>query len=124
MLSTRIRVQLNTLVFDKTLKRKDVSGVSNVSEKDDSSDGKKNGDAASSSSGGPEEDEESAEKGFGSKTSILALFSIDVDRYVPSILVFLEMGVLMASSLSQCRRFRCLVLLSHRRADGTRYRNE
>ncbi|GAA5837403.1 hypothetical protein JCM5353_002686 [Sporobolomyces roseus] len=80
MLSTRIRVQLNTLVFDKTLKRKDVSGVSNVSEKDDSSDGKKNGGGSSTSSGGSEEDEESTEKGFGSKTSILALFSIDVDR--------------------------------------------
>jgi len=77
MLSTRIRVQLNTLVFDKTLKRKDVSGVSNNSTSEKSSEA-----GEDSSSGGSDEkdDDEDAEKGFGSKTSILALFSIDVDR--------------------------------------------
>ncbi|GAA6061872.1 hypothetical protein JCM10212_000513 [Sporobolomyces blumeae] len=79
MLSTRIRVQLNTLVFDKTLKRKDVSGVSPVQ---DTSSSESNGpNAESGSSEGSDDDEDGASgKGFGSKTSILALFSIDVDR--------------------------------------------
>ncbi|GAA5864423.1 hypothetical protein JCM1840_000490 [Sporobolomyces johnsonii] len=69
MLSTRIRVQLNTLIFDKTLKRKDVSGVSPVS-------------ATPSSEGDDDkkDDDEDENASFGSKTSILALFSIDVDR--------------------------------------------
>ncbi|GAA5841427.1 hypothetical protein JCM3766R1_004081 [Sporobolomyces carnicolor] len=76
MLSTRIRVQLNTLVFDKTLKRKDVSGVSNASTSEKSSETGE----GSSTGGSDENDDEDGEKGFGSKTSILALFSIDVDR--------------------------------------------
>ncbi|GAA5904673.1 uncharacterized protein JCM6883_003864 [Sporobolomyces salmoneus] len=77
MLSTRIRVQLNTLVFDKTLKRKDVSGVSNAS----SSSETEAGEESSTSGGGSDEnEEEDPEKGFGSKSSVLALFSIDVDR--------------------------------------------
>lgn len=77
MLSTRIRVQLNTLVFDKTLKRKDVSGVSNNNTSEKSSE---TGGDSSSTGGSDDNDEEDGEKGFGSKTSILALFSIDVDR--------------------------------------------
>lgn len=77
MLSTRIRVQLNTLVFDKTLKRKDVSGVSNNSTSEKSSEA--GGDNSSNGESAENEDEDE-EKGFGSKTSILALFSIDVDR--------------------------------------------
>ncbi|GAA5944109.1 uncharacterized protein JCM15063_005316 [Sporobolomyces koalae] len=78
MLSGRIRVQLNTLVFDKTLKRKDVSGVSNASDKSSEVEG--NDTSSSDGSKAGEEDDEDPERGFGSKTSILALFSIDVDR--------------------------------------------
>ncbi|GAA5920308.1 hypothetical protein JCM1841_004522 [Sporobolomyces salmonicolor] len=73
MLSSRIRVQLNTLIFDKTLKRKDVSGVSPVSATASSSPSSENGDDK-------KDDDQDENASFGSKTSILALFSIDVDR--------------------------------------------
>ncbi|GAA5957081.1 hypothetical protein JCM21900_000787 [Sporobolomyces salmonicolor] len=73
MLSSRIRVQLNTLIFDKTLKRKDVSGVSPVSATASSSPSSEDGDDK-------KDDDQDENASFGSKASILALFSIDVDR--------------------------------------------
>jgi hypothetical protein len=69
MLSTRIRVQLNTLIFDKTLRRKDVAGVSAGDSGDANSDD-------SSESG----EKASDEANFGSKSQVLNLFTIDVDR--------------------------------------------
>ncbi|KAM0756050.1 P-loop containing nucleoside triphosphate hydrolase protein [Meredithblackwellia eburnea MCA 4105] len=75
MLATRIRVELNCLVFDKTLKRKDVAGVGSGNKQD--------GDDKSS-------DDEESDKGlfdfgeanveFSSKSQVLNLFTIDVDR--------------------------------------------
>ncbi|SCV71041.1 BQ2448_3803 [Microbotryum intermedium] len=75
MLSTRIRVQLNTLVFDKTLRRKDVAGVSMAAQ-------------PPSEDGEGECEEDGEEKGrdlgdktdFGSKSAVLNLWTIDVDR--------------------------------------------
>ncbi|KAK4047906.1 hypothetical protein OIV83_005089 [Microbotryomycetes sp. JL201] len=71
MLSTRIRVQLNTLIFDKTLRRKDVVGIS--------------GGADASADDENESNEEDSEGGstknnFGNKSQVLNLFTIDVDR--------------------------------------------
>ena len=71
MLSTRIRVQLNCLVFDKTLRRKDVAGASNGGGEDASSD---------SGSDGSDKEDENKEANFGSKSQVLNLFTIDVDR--------------------------------------------
>ncbi|GAA5991895.1 hypothetical protein JCM10908_002259 [Rhodotorula pacifica] len=82
MLSTRIRVQLNTLIFNKTLRRKDVSGVSNVrtratsaasSEDDADSD-------ASSTSDDSDESDTTKPAGFKSKNSVTNLFAIDSER--------------------------------------------
>ncbi|KAK4052550.1 hypothetical protein OIO90_004318 [Microbotryomycetes sp. JL221] len=77
MLSTRIRVQLNTLIFDKTLRRKDVigaaggdSGSSDDGDDDNSSSAK---DDKASEEGGPNTN-------FGNKSQVLNLFTIDVDR--------------------------------------------
>ncbi|KAK4700303.1 hypothetical protein P7C70_g5949, partial [Phenoliferia sp. Uapishka_3] len=79
MLATRIRVELNCLVFDKTLKRKDVAGVASASKPD-----------SSESDSGGSESVESETKGFlemgdtdvkfASKSQVLNLFTVDVDR--------------------------------------------
>jgi ABC-type multidrug transport system fused ATPase/permease subunit len=75
IISTRIRVQLNTLLFDKTLKRKDVSGVSQPTS------ASKAPSKSGSDDGEDDEDEDEGEKtGFKTKSSIVNLFSIDVDR--------------------------------------------
>lgn len=75
MLATRIRVELNALVFDKTLKRKDVSGSGNTAKP------AKGGDDARGK-GSSELEDEDGDKGdsFSSKASVLNLFTIDVDR--------------------------------------------
>ncbi|GAA5861561.1 hypothetical protein JCM8547_008073 [Rhodosporidiobolus lusitaniae] len=76
LLATRIRVQLNTLIFDKTLKRKDVSGVSQPV-----ASASKAPSAAAGSEEDDEEDEDAGEKtGFKTKSSIVNLFAIDTDR--------------------------------------------
>ncbi|SGY80268.1 BQ5605_C008g05343 [Microbotryum silenes-dioicae] len=73
MLSTRIRVQLNTLVFDKTLRRKDVAGVS-MAAQSSSEDGE-------GEEGGEEKGRDTGDKtDFGSKSAVLNLWTIDVDR--------------------------------------------
>ncbi|KAM0789106.1 hypothetical protein ACM66B_003161 [Microbotryomycetes sp. NB124-2] len=74
MLSTRIRVQLNTLIFDKTLRRKDVVGVAGGgSGSSEDNDGEKSDDGDDS-----EKSDESTK--FGNKSQVLNLFTIDVDR--------------------------------------------
>ncbi|BGP24141.1 ATP-binding cassette transporter [Rhodotorula toruloides] len=74
MLSTGIRVQLDSLIFDKTLRRKDISSPSTSS-------------SSSSPTPNPEEDrdededEESGEgKGFKTKSALTNLFAIDSER--------------------------------------------
>lgn len=78
MLATRLRTQLNCLVFDKTLKRQDVAGVSN---KPDTAT-----DTTSSVSNEEETKkgllEETPDDSFSSKSQVLNLFTIDVDRLV------------------------------------------
>ncbi|KAI5478748.1 ATP-binding cassette transporter [Pseudohyphozyma bogoriensis] len=72
MLATRIRVQLNCLVFDKTLKRKDVAGVSGGKKED-----KKEEDE------GEEEEPglfSETKETFNNKSQVMNLFSIDIDR--------------------------------------------
>ncbi|KAL8277515.1 hypothetical protein RQP46_010070 [Phenoliferia psychrophenolica] len=76
MLATRIRVELNCLVFDKTLKRKDVAGVAGAS-KPDSEDGAAKSDE-SENKGLLEMGE--TDENFSSKSQVLNLFTIDVDR--------------------------------------------
>ena len=74
LLATRIRVQLNSLVFDKTLRRKDVSGSSNT--KPSST---KEEDEERKGSKGIFEVEE-GDSSFRAKSQVLTLFTIDVDR--------------------------------------------
>ncbi|GAA5895239.1 hypothetical protein JCM6882_006625 [Rhodosporidiobolus microsporus] len=79
LLATRIRIQLNTLIFAKTLVRKDVSGVSPTSASGSPGESK----PGSTAEGEDEEEEEEGDGSkaeFKSKSSITNLFSIDVDR--------------------------------------------
>lgn len=86
LLATRIRVQLNTLIFDKTLKRKDVANVSN-----NASGGKTSASSAAPSSAGGSgsgsgddegDDEDEKDTTFNTKTSLTNLFAIDAERCV------------------------------------------
>lgn len=72
MLSTRIRVELNSLVFDKTLKRKDVSGGSNQTTVETKTKGK------GKQSDESEEKKADADEGesFSSRSGVLNLFTI------------------------------------------------
>ena len=93
MLSTRIRTQLNALVFEKTLKRKDIAGLSGA--------GAAEGDEApansSAANGHAKPDAKKKKKkekkkgglfglgdagkdGFTSRTAVMNVFSIDTDR--------------------------------------------
>lgn len=78
MLSTGIRVQLNTLIFDKTLRRKDISAPSTSSSNSSPSSNDSNDDE------GDEGDGEDAKDGGGFKTksSLTNLFAIDSERCV------------------------------------------
>lgn len=78
MLSTGIRVQLNTLIFDKTLRRKDISAPSSSNSSPSSNDS--NDDEGE----GDEGDDEDAKDGGGFKTksSLTNLFAIDSERCV------------------------------------------
>ncbi|GAA6024648.1 hypothetical protein JCM8202_000420 [Rhodotorula sphaerocarpa] len=78
MLSTRIRVQLNSLIFNKTLRRKDVSGISNV---------RTRASATSSDDEGSDAESDEVDEGdavtapvFKSKNSVTNLFAIDSER--------------------------------------------
>lgn len=78
MLSTRIRVQLNSLIFNKTLRRKDVSGISNV---------RTRASASSSDDEGSDAESDEVDEGdavtapvFKSKNSVTNLFAIDSER--------------------------------------------
>ncbi|KPV72284.1 uncharacterized protein RHOBADRAFT_39718 [Rhodotorula graminis WP1] len=83
LLSTRIRVQLNTLIFDKTLKRKDVANVGNASGKPTgaSSAAPSSRASGSSDSGDGDRDEsDEADTKFSTKSSLTNLFAIDSER--------------------------------------------
>lgn len=81
-LASRVRMQLNTLVFEKVLRRKDFTGAAVEEEDEDHDEGanpsaprkKASSDGASSSS-----DVEESEA-FNSKNQCLTVFSVDVDR--------------------------------------------
>jgi len=71
VVQTRLRTQLNTMLFAKTLVRKDVvssSGASSSAEKND-----KNTD-------GKSKDKDEEENEFSSKAQIMTLMTTDVDR--------------------------------------------
>lgn len=70
-LEVAIRVQLNSILFAKTLVRKDVASSAPVKDDDDDDD-----DEADKS----EKDEEVGEVGFSSKAQIMTLMTTDVDR--------------------------------------------
>jgi hypothetical protein len=74
MLATRIRIQLSSLVFNKTLTRKDVSGSAAHKPTTPAS--------ASASKGddGKDDEKSKGEDSFSSKSGVLNLFTIDVDR--------------------------------------------
>ncbi|KAL7336764.1 P-loop containing nucleoside triphosphate hydrolase protein [Rhodotorula toruloides] len=77
MLSTGIRVQLNTLIFDKTLRRKDISAPSTSSPSSPNSN-----DSNDADEGDDDEEEEAKEGtgGFKTKSSLTNLFAIDSER--------------------------------------------
>lgn len=79
MLSTGIRVQLNTLIFDKTLRRKDISAPSTSSPSSPNSN-----DSNDADEGDDDEEEEAKEGtgGFKTKSSLTNLFAIDSERCV------------------------------------------
>ncbi|BGP39463.1 hypothetical protein JCM10449v2_003413 [Rhodotorula kratochvilovae] len=86
LLATRIRVQLNTLIFDKTLKRKDVANLSPHGRARTTTTTTPGASAAPSTAGGEGSDdsdeEEDGEKDlkFSTKTSLTNLFAIDSER--------------------------------------------
>ena len=95
MLATRIKVQLNCLVFDKTLKRKDVAGTAQTKKKDSPTASEAAAGAMGASpdakaaepvvateadADADEEEEEEGKETFSTKSAVLNLFTIDVDR--------------------------------------------
>ncbi|GAA6039699.1 hypothetical protein JCM8097_001359 [Rhodosporidiobolus ruineniae] len=80
ILATRIRVQLNTLIFSKTLLRKDVSGVSAPSNSNSNSKPSSDADGSEGSDEDDEDEDEKKNPTFKSKSSITNLFSVDADR--------------------------------------------
>ncbi|RXW18905.1 hypothetical protein EST38_g6949 [Candolleomyces aberdarensis] len=70
-IQVRLRVQLNTILFSKTLVRKDVASSSKPKDKDAAP--AAGGDAAQSTAGGDEDE-------FSSKAQIMTLMTTDVDR--------------------------------------------
>ncbi|GAA5926134.1 hypothetical protein JCM3775_005214 [Rhodotorula graminis] len=83
LLSTRIRVQLNTLIFDKTLKRKDVANVGNASGKPTAASSAAPSSRASGSSDsgdGDSDESDEADTKFSTKSSLTNLFAIDSER--------------------------------------------
>ncbi|GAA5837596.1 hypothetical protein JCM11251_002021 [Rhodosporidiobolus azoricus] len=80
LLATRIRVQLNTLIFAKTLVRKDVSAVSASKSNESSGSSEESEEGGEEDEGEEEKDEGGRKAEFKSKSSITNLFSIDADR--------------------------------------------
>ncbi|CAD6589269.1 MAG: hypothetical protein CYPHOPRED_004772, partial [Cyphobasidiales sp. Tagirdzhanova-0007] len=92
-LASRIKIQLNSVIFAKTLKRKDVTGNSSKAEESSFEDGtstikksgKKEEPARKATQMKKTENEDSAaakaeSESFSSKTQVLNLFSVDCDR--------------------------------------------
>ena len=78
VLQVRIRVQLNTILFAKTLVRKDIASSSAASSTSD--DKPKPTVQASDDAESTKKDEEEEEAEFSSKAQIMTLMTTDVDR--------------------------------------------
>lgn len=77
-LASRIRIQLNTLIFEKVLKRKDFTGAA---VEDDEEDAVGGGAPADTGAGKLSDlDEGDEDEAFTSKSQCLTVFSVDVDR--------------------------------------------
>lgn len=87
-LASKVRMQLNTLVFEKVLRRKDFTGASRSSEDDDDDvDDQAAAVTPAQKANGktpPKEDEEEEvdeeDQNFTSKNQCMTVFSVDVDR--------------------------------------------
>lgn len=82
-LQVRMKVQLNTLLYAKTLVRKDVASSSASSSDKDKDKDKKDGDkskAAKTVESDAASDKKEAEGEFSSKAQIMTLMTTDVDR--------------------------------------------
>jgi hypothetical protein len=78
ILQARVRTQLNTLLFAKTLVRKDVA--SSPSTAANSAAGSESGEAPSQSQPQPKDAKEKEEGEFSSKQQVMTLMTTDVDR--------------------------------------------
>ena len=80
-LQSGIRLQLNGLLFAKTLAKKDIAAAAEMSKKmaEKDKDGKANSPNTSDKKEGADEEEEDVE-GVSSKSQIMTLFTVDVDR--------------------------------------------
>lgn len=83
-LQVRLRIQLNSILFAKTLVRKDVASSSASPSGDSDNNGKKtpttNGQSAEGSSSDSTKDEKKDENEFSSKAQVMTLMTTDVDR--------------------------------------------
>ncbi|KAJ3535459.1 hypothetical protein NM688_g6974 [Phlebia brevispora] len=77
-LQVRLRVQLNSILFAKTLVRKDVASSAGASASDDDDKDKKAKAAAKDANGGGEKKDDENE--FSSKAQVMTLMTTDVDR--------------------------------------------
>ena len=79
-LQVRIRIQLNSILFAKTLVRKDVASTA-ASKPSESADGAENGaQAADTPEGDGNDKKKGDEDDFSSKAQIMTLMTTDVDR--------------------------------------------
>lgn len=81
-LQSGIRLQLNGLLFAKTLAKKDIAAAAEMSKKmaEKDKDGKLNDSSKSDKKEGENEEEAEDEEGVSSKSQIMTLFTVDVDR--------------------------------------------
>lgn len=85
-LASKVRMQLNTLVFEKVLRRKDFTGASSSSEDDDDDNDQAAATPAQKSNEetppkeDDDDDDEEEEQNFTSKNQCMTVFSVDVDR--------------------------------------------
>jgi ABC-type multidrug transport system fused ATPase/permease subunit len=81
-LQAGIRLQLNTLLFAKTLAKKDIAAAAEMSKKmaEKDKDSKAIGSSKSNKKDGDDKAEDEDEEGVSSKSQIMTLFTVDVDR--------------------------------------------
>lgn len=75
-LQAGIRLQLNTMLFSKTLAKKDIAAAAELKEQNAE---KEHNEAGTEKAGSNEKDDDDDE-GVSSKTQIMTLFTVDVDR--------------------------------------------